>query len=67
LRTFGTVLNPYFGNVEETAIMITINDMYKKKVERHVSSYLQRKIELGKRKTIALSDSLKRLIKKYHH
>ncbi|EFK97439.1 Phospholipid/glycerol acyltransferase [sediment metagenome] len=67
LKTFGTVLNPYFGDVEETAIMITINDMYKKKVERHVSSYLQRKIELGKRKTIALSDSLKRLIKKYHH
>ena len=39
LKTFGTVINPYFGNVEETAIMITINDLYKKKVERHVSSY----------------------------
>ncbi len=39
LRTFGTVSNPYFGNVEETAIMITINDLYKQKVERHISSY----------------------------
>lgn len=39
LKTFGTVINPYFGNVEETAIMITINDLYKRKVERHVSSY----------------------------
>ncbi|MFW5821536.1 MAG: GNAT family N-acetyltransferase [Bacteroidota bacterium] len=39
LITFGTVINPYFGNVEETAIMITINDLYKQKVERHVSSY----------------------------
>lgn len=39
LKTFGTVINPYFGNVEETAIMITINDLYKKKVERHISSY----------------------------
>lgn len=39
LRTFGTVDNPYFGNVEETAIMITINEMYKQKVERHISSY----------------------------
>jgi hypothetical protein len=39
LRTFGTVLNPSFGNVEETAMMITINDLYKQKVERHVLSY----------------------------
>ncbi len=39
LKTFGTVINPYFGNVEETAIMITINDLYKQKVERHISSY----------------------------
>ncbi len=39
LKTFGTVDNPYFGHVEETAIMITINEMYKKKVERHISSY----------------------------
>ena len=39
LRTFGTVINTYFGNVEETAIMITINDLYKQKVERHINSY----------------------------
>ena len=39
LKTFGTVDNPYFGHVEETAIMITINEMYKKKVERHINSY----------------------------
>ena len=39
MRTFGTVINPYFGNVEETAIMITINDLYVKKIERHISSY----------------------------
>jgi hypothetical protein len=39
LKTFGTAMNPYFGDVEETAIMITINDLYHKKVERHVSSY----------------------------
>jgi len=40
LKTFGTAMNPYFGDVEETAIMITINDLYHKKVERHVSSYV---------------------------
>jgi len=39
LKTFGTVLNPSFGNVEETAMMITINDFYKQKIERHVSNY----------------------------
>jgi len=67
LKTFGTVLNPYFGNVEETAIMITINDLYKKKVERHVSSYLHKKIAHEKFKTAVISDALKRLIKKYIH
>ena len=39
LRNFGTVINPHFGDVEETAILITINDLYKKKVERHIASY----------------------------
>jgi hypothetical protein len=39
LKTFGTVINPYFGDVEETAIMISINDLYKQKVERHIASY----------------------------
>ena len=40
LRTFGTVINPSFGGVEETAILITINDLYKQKVERHIASYI---------------------------
>jgi len=40
LKTFGTVINPSFGEVEETAIMITINDLYKQKIERHVKSYV---------------------------
>ena len=40
MRTFGTVINPAFGEVEETAILITINDVYKQKVERHVASYV---------------------------
>jgi len=39
MKVFGTVLNESFGNVEETGIMITINDLYRKKVERHVSTY----------------------------
>jgi len=40
LKTFGTVINPAFGEVEETAILITTNDLYKQKVERHIASYI---------------------------
>ncbi|MFC2113251.1 hemolysin, partial [Bacteroidota bacterium] len=40
MRTFGTVINPAFGEVEETAMMINMNDVYKQKVERHILSYI---------------------------
>jgi hypothetical protein len=40
LKNFGTVINPSFGDVEETAILITTNDLYKQKVERHIASYV---------------------------
>lgn len=39
LKTFGTILNEHFGDVEETAIMITNSDMYPAKIERHIKSY----------------------------
>lgn len=39
LRVFGTVLNEDFGGVEETAMMITIQDLYASKVERHIDTY----------------------------
>lgn len=39
LRCFGTILNESFGEVEETAIMITTADMYPAKIERHIKSY----------------------------
>ncbi len=35
MKVFGTVCNPHFGNVEETGILITINDVYPQKIERH--------------------------------
>ena len=35
MRVFGTVINPDFGNVEETGILITIADIYPNKSERH--------------------------------
>jgi len=37
--SFGTSINSLFGNVEETAIMITIDEIYPKKKERHIASY----------------------------
>ncbi|MBS0009768.1 MAG: GNAT family N-acetyltransferase [Bacteroidales bacterium] len=39
MRTFGTIHNDSFGNVNETGIMITIKDMYVEKINRHLSSY----------------------------
>jgi hypothetical protein len=40
MKSFGTALNPGFGGVEETAIMITLDDMYVEKYERHIKSYI---------------------------
>ncbi|NBC83705.1 MAG: GNAT family N-acetyltransferase [Bacteroidetes bacterium] len=40
MKCFGTSTNPFFGDVEETAIMITAADFYQSKTERHVNSYL---------------------------
>jgi hypothetical protein len=36
MRTFGTCINPFFGDVEETGIMICIPDIYDHKKERHL-------------------------------
>jgi hypothetical protein len=36
MRTFDTAVNPDFGNVEETAILVTIADIYPDKKERHL-------------------------------
>ncbi len=39
MRTFGTAINEHFGGVEETGLMVTINDIYDIKIDRHISSY----------------------------
>lgn len=36
MKTFGTAVNPDFGNVEETGILVTIADIYPDKKERHL-------------------------------
>jgi len=39
MRTFGTSINPGFGDVEETGIIITIRDIYNFKIDRHIATY----------------------------
>jgi hypothetical protein len=36
MKTFGTALNNDFGKVEETGILVNINDIYAEKKERHM-------------------------------
>jgi hypothetical protein len=42
MKVFGTAMNYSFGDVEETALMVTLNDMYDEKIERHLKSYIRR-------------------------
>ena len=37
MRSFGTALNPPFGNVEETGILVTIADIFSNKYERYTT------------------------------
>jgi len=41
MRTFGTTTNSHFGDVEETGIMVTIEDIYDQKKDRYVLPYLE--------------------------
>lgn len=47
MKTFGTSINHHFGGVEETGIMVTINDIYEEKKSRHVNSYIDWKNSKG--------------------
>lgn len=40
MKTFGTAINPGFGGVEETAILIKIPDVYEAKKKRHIATYI---------------------------
>lgn len=39
MKNFGTAINPGFGSVQETGILVTINDIYESKKKRHLASY----------------------------
>jgi hypothetical protein len=36
MKTFGTAVNPHFGGVEETGILVCIDDIYPSKTARHI-------------------------------
>ena len=36
MKSFGTAVNPDFGGVEETGIIVTVADIYEEKKERHL-------------------------------
>jgi len=40
MRSFGTAINHAFGNVEETGILIAIDEMFEEKKKRHFESFL---------------------------
>ncbi|SRR5690606_14490896 len=52
MMTFGTAINDEFGTVEETGIMITIDDIFESKKERHISTY-ERDRDYGSRRHLA--------------
>lgn len=45
MKTFGTSVNEGFGSVLETAIILTISDIYEVKYDRHIETYIQDKSE----------------------
>lgn len=42
MKSFGTALNPEFGEVEETAILVTIEDIFESKKRRHTMNIKRR-------------------------
>jgi hypothetical protein len=46
MKTFGTALNDHFGGGEETGILVTVDDIYDVKKERHLTSYQKKPFQL---------------------
>lgn len=39
MKTFGTAVNDHFGEVEETGILVTVDDIFPVKKDRHLTTY----------------------------
>jgi len=46
---FGTAINDDFGDVEETGILIDVNEMHEDKIKRHIASFIKEKPEWSHR------------------
>ena len=46
MKTFGTTFDPDFGDCYDTAMMITIADIYQEKAERYIDSYESSKVKI---------------------
>lgn len=44
MKFFGTAINSAFGEVEESGILITINDIFPAKKERHIETYIRNRL-----------------------
>jgi len=49
MRVFGTAINDHFGGVEETGILLSINDIYPEKIDRHIKPIKQLAMRLRSR------------------
>lgn len=51
MRSFGTCINPHFGGVEETGILIELDEIYSDKKERHIPHTIE-EVRVKKPKTL---------------
>jgi hypothetical protein len=53
MRSFGTCVDADFGNIHDTGIMITIDEIYEEKKNRYLENYhIIKNMILGKKKII---------------
>jgi hypothetical protein len=67
MRVFGTAVNDDFGAVEETGILIDINDIFEDKKKRHIESFVSQrpsKFLLKRLKKLISKDFAKKTAKK---
>lgn len=60
MRLFGTAINYGFGDVEETGILIAIDEIFEEKRKRHIDSYIREH-----REELELTSGANKLIYKY--
>ncbi|MDR1121222.1 MAG: GNAT family N-acetyltransferase [Dysgonamonadaceae bacterium] len=56
MKVFGTAINHEFGEVEETGILISVNEIFEEKKKRHMESFL------GEKRSHRIMERIRRLI-----